>query len=155
MAFGYFMSISKGSWQMCSKLTIGSHEWTWLYNLAKFTWLVGGQRVNLHGGSNHTNLTNTKIIQSLSSHVHFGYRGYYSAHSERVSKLVILILCPLDITLRVGRIGISITLIPPRSTCLLFSLQVGTTRFHNLLIQAYKKGVLHLNVWFWLGLEDY
>ena len=31
----------------------------------------------------HTNPTNTKIIQSLGSHGHFGYSSYYSAHPER------------------------------------------------------------------------
>ena len=32
---------------------------------------------------NHTNPTNTKTIQPLGSHGHFGYRGYYSAHPKR------------------------------------------------------------------------
>ena len=70
----------------------------------------------------HTNPTTTKIIQSFNSHGHLGHPSFIVPTPREVSSLAPLILCPLDIIPRVDLTGISITLIPLRSTFLLTSL---------------------------------
>ena len=71
----------------------------------------------------HTYPNNTNINQAVSSHGHFSYDGYYSAHPKKVSSHAPLILCLVDISTKGGRKGISITVTSLRSTfLLLFSL---------------------------------
>ena len=68
-----------------------------------------------------------------------------------VSNPASLILCPVSIIPRVGRTGISITLIPLRSTCFLFSLWIAiqTCNISTCSLSSWITLPLH-----WLSLHD-